>query len=70
MLYSTNYIIARLKDSVDSDDVIRLGAEIEMNLSIEDILPIKKSLEDIFTHKNKAALNPLYIRCLLNYLSD
>jgi hypothetical protein len=70
MFYTFNYILTRLKNAIDSDDILDLGSEIEFNFKEEDVLLLKKMLKDVSPDNGNYPVNPLYIKCLLNYLYD
>lgn len=63
-------ILARLENSIDSDDVIKLVEEIECDLAPSDIIELKKMLKDIIQRKVKINHEPLHIKYLMSYLLD
>ena len=70
MLYTLDYAVKKLSESIDSDDILHLASEIESNLTANEILELKIMLNKYFFEKMNLASNPQQIRFLLNYLID
>lgn len=70
MLCSFNYVFHRLNNSIDSDDIINLGLEIETLFDKNEVRLLKKMLKDPKYPACKTVSNTLHIRYLINYLSD
>lgn len=68
MVLTIENIIVRLKESVDSDDVFRLGAEIELQFKPNEIELIKKALQNISNDTTNNSFDQLYLKYLLNFL--
>lgn len=68
MLQNLNKILARLENTIDSDDIILLGEEIECDFNYTEVIELKKMLKHLLCHEKKFNIDPLHIKYLISYL--